>query len=376
MLRHFCVPGYKRRAVGACGQTILRATSVLACAGMSRGAFPWRSPPPSPLSGEQAREAARATIADYAARAAGYAAASLDHDVSQNIEAFLSPLSGTPAPLDILDVCCAGGRDLLAFTKMGHRAVGIDGVEEFCDISRLHSGCEVWQQDLTALDLPEGRFDGIFCNACLFHVPSAALPETLRRLTASLRPGGVLFVSNAHGFGEDKEGWSGGRTPTTNSWVCWLSEESWVERCEDAGLVLLDKFYRPPGKPRSQQPFLATVWKKVFVFAHRTHFSHMSHPTFPISHLLFYFSPPCGKSRPRIKSGRGGEWLRRRVVRGGEREGVNEASWALVRRAAVHRAAVHRAAVHRAAVHRVAVHRAAVHRAASAVRCLQRSCTK
>ena len=372
MLRHFCVPGYKRRAVGACGQTILRATSVLACAGMSRGAFPWRSPPPSPLSGEQAREAARATIADYAARAAGYAAASLDHDVSQNIEAFLSPLSGTPAPLDILDVCCAGGRDLLAFTKMGHRAVGIDGVEEFCDISRLHSGCEVWQQDLTALDLPEGRFDGIFCNACLFHVPSAALPETLRRLTASLRPGGVLFVSNAHGFGEDKEGWSGGRTPTTNSWVCWLSEESWVERCEDAGLVLLDKFYRPPGKPRSQQPFLATVWKKVFVI-----FS----PTAPISpicrtplfpYLTFYscFLPPCGKSR-RIKSGRGGEWLRRRVVRGGEREGVNEASWALVGRALVRRALVHRAAVHRVAVHRVAVHRAA-----SAVRCLQRSCTK
>ena len=25
----------------------------------------------------------------------------------------------------------------------------------------------------------------------------------------------------------------------------------------------------------------------VFVSAHRTHFSHMSHPTFPISHLLF-----------------------------------------------------------------------------------------
>ena len=26
-----------------------------------------------------------------------------------------------------------------------------------------------------------------------------------------------------------------------------------------------------------------------FVFAHRTHFSHMSHPTFPISHLLFLY---------------------------------------------------------------------------------------
>jgi len=211
---------------------------------------------------EEVATAAAATIADYGAVAEGYAAGNMDHDVSQNMEALLGALADREAPLDILDVCSASGRDLVAFTKLGHRAVGLDGVPRFCEMARQLSGCEVWRQDLTALDLPLRRFDGVFANACIFHVPSTALDGTLRALVGALRPGGVLFVSNAHGFGEDKEGWTGGRTPSTRSYVCWLSEETWIERCEAVGLELLDKFYRPPGLPRERQPFLATVWRK------------------------------------------------------------------------------------------------------------------
>ena len=197
------------------------------------------------------RAASEATIADYAARAEAYALGSLDHDVSQNIDA-----------LDILDLCCAGGHDLVAFKKLGHRPIGLDGVSAFCEMAVARSGCEVWQQDLQQLDLPAERFDGIFANACLFHVPSATLPATLRALHGALKPGGVLFVSNAHGFGEDREGWTEGRTPTTRSYVTWLSEDTWVSTCRAAGLELLELFYRPPGKPRAQQPFLATVWRR------------------------------------------------------------------------------------------------------------------
>jgi len=208
------------------------------------------------------RQACQATIEDYAAVAEGYAKGNMAHDVSQNIEALLQPLAVVGPQLDILDVCCASGRDLVTFTRLGHRAVGLDGVPAFCKMSRELSGCEVWEQDLSALDLPTERFDGIFCNACLFHLPSTALPGALATLRGALRPHGVLFVSNAHGFGEDKEGWTGGRTPGTRSYVCWLSEATWLATCEAAGLELLDSFYRPPGRPRAQQPFLATVWRK------------------------------------------------------------------------------------------------------------------
>jgi trans-aconitate methyltransferase len=48
----------------------------------------------------------------------------------------------------------------------------------------------VWQQDFLKLDLPEERFDGIFANAALFHVPSHELPRVLRQLHGALKPQG------------------------------------------------------------------------------------------------------------------------------------------------------------------------------------------
>lgn len=210
----------------------------------------------------EVREATRATLADYGAVAPAYAAGNMDHDVSQNIEALLAPLRSRAAPLDLLDVCCASGRDLVALTKRGHRAVGLDGVPAFCEMARELSGCEVWEQDLAELDLPAERFDGIFANACLFHLPSAALPAALDTLRAALRPGGVLFVSNAHGFGEDKEGWTQGRVEGGARYVCWQSEGTWCATMQTAGFVELDRYYRPAGQPRERQPWFATVWRK------------------------------------------------------------------------------------------------------------------
>src|SRR5262249_7492881 len=59
------------------------------------------------------------------------------------------------------------------------------------------------------LDLPPARFDGIFANASLFHVPAQELPRVLREFHATLRPRGVLFASNPRG--PDTEGWQGER---------------------------------------------------------------------------------------------------------------------------------------------------------------------
>ena len=73
-------------------------------------------------------------------------------------------------------------------------------------MARAYSGCEVWQQDFLKLDLPDNRFDGVFANAALFHVPSQELPRVLLELHATLKPRGVLFSSNPHGHNE--EGWN------------------------------------------------------------------------------------------------------------------------------------------------------------------------
>ena len=96
----------------------------------------------------------------------------------------------------ILDLGCGPGRDLQYFNSMGHAVMGLDGSEALVSIARLNSGCEVLQQNFLAMDLPEHRFDGVFANASLFHVPSKELPRILLEVSTTLKSRGVLFCSN------------------------------------------------------------------------------------------------------------------------------------------------------------------------------------
>ena len=195
-----------------------------------------------------------ATLAHYEERADDFWADTRGHDVSQNIDALLRHIDGKP-PFSILDLGCGPGRDLKTFADLGHAAVGLDGAPQFVAMARSYSGCEVWLQDLLALDLPPAGFDGIFANAVLFHVPSAELPRVLGELHAALKPGGVLFSSNPRGDGQ--EGWHGDR------YGAFHDLDGWRAYLEGAGFNELEHYYRPPGLPREQQPWLASAWRRV-----------------------------------------------------------------------------------------------------------------
>ena len=193
------------------------------------------------------------TLEHYNQRAEDFRSGTRDHDVSQNIAALLQHMEGAP-PYTLLDFGCGPGRDLQTFTGLGHVAIGLEGSAQFADMARADSGCEVWQQDFLKLDLPPERFDGVFANASLFHVPSRELPRVLRELHATLNLGGVLFASNPRGNNE--EGWNRGR------YGAYHDLETWRRYVTDAGFVELTHYYRPAGLPRDQQPWLATVWRK------------------------------------------------------------------------------------------------------------------
>lgn len=193
------------------------------------------------------------TLAYYDQCAARFREGTRDHDVRQNIDALLRHIHGA-RPWTILDLGCGPGRDLATFRALGHEAVGLDGSPALAAMAREHSGCEVWEQDFLALDLPAARFDGIFANACLFHVPTQELPRVLRQLHATLKAGGVLFCSNPRG--QNEEGWNRGRYGVFHDLAAWRSF------LEAAGFAELEHFYRPPGLPREQQPWLASVWRR------------------------------------------------------------------------------------------------------------------
>ncbi|MGA3681775.1 class I SAM-dependent methyltransferase [Pseudomonas graminis] len=194
------------------------------------------------------------TLGNYNEVAEGFREGTRDHDVSQNIDALVRNLTG-PVPFQILDFGCGPGRDLQTFTAMRHIATGLDGSERFAEMARADSGCEVLHQNFLELDLPAERFDGIFANASLFHVPRQELPRVLRELRAALKPGGVLFSSNPRG--DNQEGWKGER------YGAFHDLESWSMLLTEAGFTEVEHYYRPPGLPRDQQPWLASVWRKV-----------------------------------------------------------------------------------------------------------------
>ena len=200
-----------------------------------------------------ASEISRRTLAHYESNAERFWDGTRGHDVSQNIEALLAAIEGTP-PFSILDFGCGPGRDLMALKSVGHTPIGLDGCARFAEMARAYSGCEVWQKDFLDLALPAGFFDGVFANASLFHVPSEFLPRVIGELAASLKPGGVLFCSNPRGDGA--EGWSGER------YACHFDYEHWHALFGEQGLAEVAHYYRPLGKPRAEQPWLAMVLRK------------------------------------------------------------------------------------------------------------------
>ena len=141
------------------------------------------------------------------------------------------------------------------FADMGHKAVGLEGCAEFVPMAKTHSGCDVWHQDFLDLNLPDNRFDGIFANASMFHVPSASLPTVLSWLHKTLKTDGVLFASNPRG--QNHEGWQGER------YGVYHDLETWRTYLHTAKFTELEHYYRPAGLPREQQPWLASVWRKV-----------------------------------------------------------------------------------------------------------------
>ncbi|MEC8380335.1 MAG: class I SAM-dependent methyltransferase [Myxococcota bacterium] len=192
------------------------------------------------------------TIRHYHECAEDFWEGTKDHDVSQNIAALLRKL-----PKDsthILDFGCGPGRDLMTLTKLGYTAIGLDGASEICELARRHSNCEVWQQDFIDLDLPSNFFHGVFANATLFHIPKTSLSTVLEKLHCCLKDNGVVFCSNPRG--PDIEQINELRYGN------YMDVTGWSAFFNDAGFDYCEHYFRPPGLPRDEQPWLAMVWTK------------------------------------------------------------------------------------------------------------------
>lgn len=189
------------------------------------------------------------TIQHYEDNAKAFWDGTKDHDVSQNTQAFLNALPKEKS-LNILDLGCGPGRDLHYFKSLGHNPIGLDGSQALCDMATQHSGCPTINESFVNMDLSGHKFDGIFANASLFHVPADELLTVLKKLWECLLPEGILFTSNPRG---NQEGWNGQR------YGHYLELEPSKAFLNQAGFDIKHHYYRPEGKSIEQQPWLAIV---------------------------------------------------------------------------------------------------------------------
>jgi SAM-dependent methyltransferase len=104
----------------------------------------------------------------------------------------------------VLELGCGCGRDSAEMLRQGYAVVPTDGVPEMARQAELRVGRPVQVLEFGNIE-GESKFDGIWANACLLHVPKAQLINVIERLHRVLSPNGILFASFKAGSGEGRD---------------------------------------------------------------------------------------------------------------------------------------------------------------------------
>ncbi len=107
----------------------------------------------------------------------------------------------------IIDVGCAGGLKSEFLAKLGFQVTGIDLSDKMIELAKqwMPSG-DFLVKDITEPLVFDHKFDAVFAQAVLLHVPKKNIPATLKNLSDVLKPKGYLYaaVKELHP-GEDEE---------------------------------------------------------------------------------------------------------------------------------------------------------------------------
>lgn len=138
------------------------------------------------------------TLSYYNQNADAFIEGTRSADMSRQYQAFVKYLS---PGCRILDLGCGSGRDSAYFSSCGFVATAVDGSAELCRRVKANYGIDAICMNFEDLSFTSA-FDGVWACASLLHVKKADMPSVLRRVSASLKPGGVLYASFKYGSEE------------------------------------------------------------------------------------------------------------------------------------------------------------------------------
>ena len=136
-----------------------------------------------------------------------------------------------PAEASVIDMGCGSGRDVMAFSDMGHDAVGLDEAKELLRLAEERLEIRTIAADMSSWKA-SAPYDGIWCCASLIHLNEEEKERFFRNLDQNLKTGGVIYISVREGIetGTDSEG-----VYTSN-----CTEEELRRYLEDAGCEILE----------------------------------------------------------------------------------------------------------------------------------------
>ena len=104
----------------------------------------------------------------------------------------------------ILELGCGSGRDTSEMLRLGYDVTPTDGSPEMARQAEHRL-----QRPVLVLEFSEieggARFDGVWAQACLLHVPINALGEVLGRIYQLLKSPGILFANFKEGEAEGRD---------------------------------------------------------------------------------------------------------------------------------------------------------------------------
>lgn len=159
-----------------------------------------------------------------------------------------------PAEASVIDMGCGSGRDVMAFSDMGHNVLGIDASEELVKLARERLEVRVAVGDLSTFRASE-PYDGIWCCAALIHLNDEEKKRFFNNLEYNLKKGGVIYISVKDGVEthEDEQG----------RYISNCSEAELRKYLEGAGCEILETLVTDDTLERRSFKWLNVIARKI-----------------------------------------------------------------------------------------------------------------